>query len=80
MQPASGHQLGKHDPTAIYTDATIEKRRFLYDPCRDVKARTVGGMIKLSSAREAGRDGHVIKSNEFSCEALASGQRHDRRS
>jgi hypothetical protein len=53
MQPASRQQLGKHILAATNTHETIEERRFLCGPCREVKTRTVGAMSQLSSAREA---------------------------
>jgi hypothetical protein len=35
------------------SQATIEERCFLFDPCREVITRTAGAISQLSSAREA---------------------------
>jgi hypothetical protein len=40
----SEQQLGKHVPAATDRNATIEERRFLCGPCREVITRTVGAM------------------------------------
>jgi hypothetical protein len=49
----TSQRLGKHVRAATNADATIEDRRFLCGPCREVITRTIRARSQLNSAREA---------------------------
>lgn len=72
--PCLGNSSVNMFPQEQICKATVEEECFLYGSCQEVITRTVAEMaVQLSSARETGRDGAIIKM-PVSCQQLLESQ------